>query len=43
MRKNLSKCPENVKQQAYLAIVTPQLEYIDVAHGSAHSKTDKGH
>ena len=26
-------CPENVKQQAYLDIVRPQLEYIDVAHG----------
>ena len=32
IRKNLSKCPENVKQQAYLALVRPQLEYMDVAH-----------
>ena len=29
----ISKSPENVKQQAYLAIVRPQLEYMDVAHG----------
>ena len=32
-RRNLSKCPENVKEQAYLTLVRPQLEYVDVAHG----------
>ena len=39
IRKILSKCPENVKQQAYLALVRPQLEYMDgpVRMGSAHS------
>ena len=33
IRRNLSKCPENVKEQAYLTLVRPQLEYVDVAHG----------
>ena len=32
-KKKLSKCPENVKEQAYLTLVRPQLEYVDVAHG----------
>ena len=27
IRRNLNKCPENVKEQAYLALVRPQLEY----------------
>ena len=26
IRRNLNKCPENVKEQAYLALVRPQLE-----------------
>ena len=33
IRKNLIKCPENVKKQAYLTLVRPQLEYVDVVHG----------
>ena len=33
IRRNLIKCPENVKEQAYLTLVRPQLEYVDVAHG----------
>ena len=27
IRRNLNKFPENVKEQAYLALVRPQLEY----------------
>ena len=27
MRRNLNWCPEDVKEQAYLALVRPQLEY----------------
>ena len=27
IRRKLNKCPENVKEQAYLALVRPQLEY----------------
>ena len=27
IRRDLNKCPENVKEQAYLALVSPQLEY----------------
>ena len=27
IRRSLNKCPENVKEQAYLALVRPQLEY----------------
>ena len=26
IRRSLNKCPENVKEQAYLALVRPQLE-----------------
>ena len=33
IRRNFSKCPENVKKQTYLSLVRPQLEYVDVAHG----------
>ena len=33
IKRNLSKCPENVKEQGYLTLVRPQLEYVDVAHG----------
>ena len=32
IRRNLSKCQENEKEQAYLTLVRPPLEYVDVAH-----------
>ena len=41
IRKNLIKCPENVKKQAYLTLVRPQLEYVDVAHGIRTFKNRK--
>ena len=41
IRKNLIKCPENVKKQAYLTLVRPQLEYVDVAHGLRTFKNRK--
>ena len=41
IRKNLIKCPENVKKQAYLTFVRPQLEYVDVVHGIRTFKNRK--
>ena len=41
IKRNLSKCPENVKEQAYLTLVRPQLEYVDVAHGLRTFKNRK--
>ena len=41
IKRNLSKCPENVKEQAYLTLVRPQLEYVDVAHGIRTFKNRK--
>ena len=45
IRRNLIKCPENVKEQPYLTLVRPQLALNTwmLRMGSAHSKTDKGH
>ena len=40
-KKKLNKCPENVKEQAYLTLVRPQLEYVDVAHGIRTFKNRK--
>ncbi len=31
LRRNLSKCPERVKEQAYCALVRPHLEYASAA------------
>ena len=34
-QRTLANCrSENVKEQAYLALVRPQLEYADVVHGT---------
>ena len=37
LRRNMGKCPEKVKEQAYFAVVRPHLEYVQ-RHGIPTSK-----
>ena len=41
VKRNLNKCPEEVKKQAYYTLVRPNLEYGSSALGPTYQETDQ--